>query len=141
MRRILQTVLLAAVCSGIIPVGFAQDPSRSSGSISGILVGKGGMPLEGVRVRAVAVPEPGAADAETSVLVSLGQTDSQGRYLLENVPAGRYYIAAGFVALPTYYPGVTTRSSATVVEVRAGATLSGINFTAAAPSSIGGAIR
>src|SRR5678816_636821 len=57
-----------------------------------------------------------------------GTTDSQGRYKLENVLPGRYYITAGFVDLPTYYPGVSAVSGATVVNVLSGTPVTGINF-------------
>src|SRR5436309_13805621 len=80
------------------------------------------------------------ASGEPQALVSLAQTDSAGHYRLENVPPGRYYIAAGFIAFPTYYPGVTAQSSAVALQVTAGATLTGKDFSSVAPSSIGGSL-
>jgi hypothetical protein len=40
------------------------------------------------------------------VLASLTLTDGSGAYRLENVPPGRYRIAAGLLDAPTFYPGV-----------------------------------
>ena len=37
----------------------------------------------------------GADEARYQATVSLAETDSTGRYQLENVPPGRYYITAG----------------------------------------------
>ena len=61
-------------------------------------------------------------------MVSLTQTDSSGRYRLENVPAGRYYIAAGRVDLPTYYPGTLDMAKGTAVSISSATPLSDIDF-------------
>ena len=140
MSAILKAVLLAAICSTSCIAGSSQVVAPGSGNISGTLTGKDGSPLDHVRVTAMAVADPGAADPETAVLVSLAQTDSRGRYVLENVPPGRYYITAGLVSLPTYYPGVASRANAAVVELSSGANLMGIDFSASPVSSIGGAV-
>src|SRR6185369_8915480 len=57
-------------------------------------------------------------------------------YRLE-VPAGRYYIAAGSVASPTYFPDTTALSAAKTILITAGTTVDGINFSkfVAAPLS------
>jgi TonB family protein len=58
------------------------------------------------------------------------------RYRLENVQAGRYYITAGFLDLPTYYPGVSAMSGATVVSVLSGTPVTGINFAVTNPLGV-----
>jgi hypothetical protein len=71
--------------------------------------------------------EPGQPDG-ASIHASITQTDSAGRYRLENVPPGRYYITAGLIDAPTYYPGVSAFSAATVVVVEGRATKEGVDF-------------
>jgi hypothetical protein len=47
---------------------------------------------------------------------------------LENIPPGRYYITAGRVDFPTYFPGALDMSAGTIVSVTAKATISDMNF-------------
>jgi hypothetical protein len=69
-------------------------------------------------------------DATTEVSTSsLTQTDEQGRYRLENIPPGSYVIAAGRVALPTYYPGTLDMSKGSTVSISASAVVANINIT------------
>jgi TonB family protein len=63
-------------------------------------------------------------------------TDSAGRYRLENIPPGRYYVVAGFVDFPTYYPGVSSVSGATALNVLSGTPITGINFTMASSAGV-----
>ena len=106
---------------------LAQTPSvpTLNGTITGV-VRVGGKPIAGIRVAAV-VP-PGGGELMPSAMLSLGETDSEGRYRLEGVPPGRYYISAGRVDLPTYYPGSTTLSEGSVITVAPGAALTGMDF-------------
>jgi hypothetical protein len=69
----------------------------------------------------------GDSGAATS-LSALAQTDEQGRYRLEGIPVGRYYIAAGRVDLPTFYPGTSDLTKARVFSVTPGGAVSGIDF-------------
>jgi hypothetical protein len=101
-------------------LGVAQlAPGKS---VTGTVRLPGGGPAAGVRVAAMPTNEP-------SVLVSLALTDTNGKYVLEDVPPGRYFIAAGSVAFPTYYPGTFEQSAARVVSItQDGAAFSGIDF-------------
>ncbi len=107
-----------------------QFPGRSqrveTGVVSGQLRSPNGTPAVGVRVAAVALPD---ADVQGGALVSLAETDKDGRYRLENILPGPYYIQAGLIDTPNFYPGVSTMSTAATVRVTAGATVSGMDFT------------
>jgi hypothetical protein len=65
---------------------------------------------------------------ECTVFDALTQTDSSGRYRLA-IPPGRYYIGAGSVNSPKYYPNTTNISSAKAIVVSADSTLEDINFS------------
>ena len=113
----------------------ATRPQRvESGVVTGQLRGPAGTPAIGVRVAATAVPDANAQGG--NALVSLAETDSSGRYRLENVPPGRYYIQAGFIDSPSYYPGVSSVGSATSILVTAGATVDGMDFTMSRPAGV-----
>jgi len=104
----------------------------SPGIVTGRLLTKEGSPAQGVRVSAMVPPDANVP----ATLVSSAETDAAGRYRLENIPPGRYYITAGFIEQPTYYPGVAALSGATAIEVSAGRTISDINFTMAISAGV-----
>jgi hypothetical protein len=101
------------------------------GRVTGVLRNTAGAPAAGVRV--AAKPAVGA-DLGTA-LISLGETDAEGRFTLENVPPGRYQIVAGRIDQPTFYPGTLDAAAGTIVTVVAGETLSGIEFVVAEASA------
>ena len=76
---------------------------NESGTITGVLRNAAGMPAAGVRVGAVQQPESVSDLAGATAMVSIAETDETGRYRLENVPPGRYYIAAGRVDFPSFF--------------------------------------
>src|SRR5262245_46596799 len=78
-------------------------------------------PATGVRVAAMEARDSNGGRTASPVLVSIAQTDSAGRYRLDTIPAGRYYITAGLVDFPTYHPGVTAAAGATILTVSSGA--------------------
>jgi len=90
-----------------------------TGSITGTVRMANGAPASGVRVTAM---REDTTDAALRAMSSLTQTDSTGRYHLDNVPAGRYYIAAGRVDLPTYYPGTLDMTQGTTISISSAAT-------------------
>jgi len=102
------------------------------GTVTGRLLAVNGTPAAGIRIAAVPVPESEDPTA-APVLFGISQTEADGRYRIENIPPGRYYIFAGLIEFPSYYPNATTLDRATAVVVAPGATLSGIDFAMARP--------
>ena len=102
---------------------------QQGGTVTGILRDGAGTPVSGVRVAAVAVPESPAELQSSTAMGAIAETDANGQYRLENVPPGRYYIAAGRLDLPTYYPGTLDMSKGTIVGVTAGSISTQTNFT------------
>jgi hypothetical protein len=109
---------------------FAQGTAlkNENGSITGVLKTSAGQPAVGVRVAAMALPESTLDAVTGAAMASLAATDEAGRYRLENIPPGRYYITAGRVDFPTYFPGALDMSAGTIVSVTAKATITDINF-------------
>ena len=123
------SLLLAMILASILTaVPFAQNPTPANlqlGSIAGILQTIDGKPAANVRISAMSAdsnPQTGTA------LLNIVQTDASGRYKLENVRPGRYYVVAGLVDLPSYFPGVNKQDAATLVTVGAQEAVTGIDF-------------
>jgi hypothetical protein len=94
-----------------------------TGALSGQIRASNGESLRKVRVAVVAVSKSGVPFAEIAV-----ETDADGKYRLDNIPAGPYYVLAGSVDAPTYYPGSTNVGGATIVSIQPGTVLEGIDF-------------
>jgi hypothetical protein len=95
-----------------------QTAKFPAGTVTGVLRTNEGEPMASVRV--AVVPADGT-DAGT-VLQAIVQTDSDGRYRIEDVPPGRYYIMTGRVDSPVFHPGVDDVRRATTIVVSDGAT-------------------
>ena len=80
-------------------------PIQQGGKVTGTLRDNQGTPLPGVRMAAV-TRSAAIEEAPTGVaMAGLAETDELGRFTLEDIPPGRYSIAAGRLDLQTYYPG------------------------------------
>jgi hypothetical protein len=79
------------------------------------------------------MPVPRDGDTGTPTLIGLTLTDSNGRFTLEMIEPGTYYVMAGRIDAPSYYPGVNALSSAKSILVTAGARVSGIDFRTVQP--------
>jgi len=99
-----------------------------SGTVSGVVRTSAGTPAAGVRVSAMVPPDAGVDAAFAASFSALAQTDDEGRYRLEGIPVGRYYIVAGRVDLPTFYPGTGDMMQARIFSIAPGGALSGIDF-------------
>jgi hypothetical protein len=111
----------------LLTQGIPVAPQQT-GTVTGVLKDSDGKPLPGIRMAAVAKPESLAEALASAAMSSIAETDPEGRYKLENVPPGRYFIAAGRLDLQTYFPGTPDIAAAKEVSVTAGATTSGIDF-------------
>jgi Carboxypeptidase regulatory-like domain len=89
---------------------------QGTGVVTGRLVMASGAPAANVRVALAPVDD-------RTQLASITQTDSLGRYRLENVSPGQYHVTAGPVDSPTFLPGTRSRDTAIIISVTAGATL------------------
>jgi hypothetical protein len=110
---------------------FVSPAPAQTGTVSGQLLNERGLPAVGVRVAAMPVPRDGESGVPT--LIGLTLTDNSGRYTLEMIEPGSYYVTAGRVDAPSYYPGVNAASSAKSILVTSGARISGIDFKTAQP--------
>ena len=126
MKFLLLVLLLAAQ--------RPTSPSVGTGTVTGRLLNDDGSPAAGIRVSAM--PSDNANEImSTPILMSQAETGGDGVYRLADVPAGRYYIIAGFVDSPTYYPRGTARTGATPVVVSANVTVTNIDFRIEKPST------
>jgi hypothetical protein len=100
---------------------FAQNAS-----VAGVIRALDGTPTAGIRVAVREVPVLNATSKEA--LARIGQTDRTGHYKLEDILPGRYYITAGLLDSPTYYPGVSSAKEAQIVEVGPGSVLVNLDF-------------
>jgi hypothetical protein len=121
----------------LLSIFLTQGPiaRTQSGVVTGVVRLPDGKAAVGVRVAALVAPDPGRNQGNGSELAAISQTDETGRYHLEDVPAGRYYIVAGRVDSPTYYRGVPGIAGASALSVTAGATLVDIDIVISAESS------
>src|SRR5215471_10643372 len=117
----------------LISLLLVQISSPAAGIVSGAVLSSAGVPAAAVRVYAIPAGDPDAAANAGTVFESLAQTDASGHYRLE-VPAGRYYLAAGSVDSPTYYPNDTSVASGKVITVSAGGIVSDVNFSRYIPA-------
>src|SRR5688572_21986224 len=106
----MKTLLLLA------SLAILQNAPPHSGSVTGRIRAADGSPAAGVDVIARVV----AQNPEKVIFASREQTDTQGRYRLENLPPGRYFITAGLTLSPSYFPGVKTPQEARSVAVAEG---------------------
>jgi hypothetical protein len=113
------------------------SPAQNA-SVVGVVRGLDGTPAAGIRVAAKEVTLPNATSKD-SALARIAQTDNTGQYKLEDIPPGRYYITAGLVDFPTYYPGVSSINEARIVEVGPGAMIVNRDFVLV--RSAGAAVR
>src|SRR5262245_43814113 len=109
-------------------VGMALESTQATtGVISGRVLLPDGRPAIGIRVGAMTIPSSENPTLDSTTLTTSIEADADGRYHLENISPGWYYITAGLINIPTYYPGVRDISGAKAVSVVAAGTVAGID--------------
>ena len=112
----------------------------NGGVVTGQIRLPDGSPAGGIRVSAMSA-NAGITDAGV-FLESLAETDLSGRYRLSGILPGRYYIIAGALDAPTYYPGADSARDARVFEIADGATVGSVDFIVRRwPTSSPGSVR
>lgn len=117
---------------------FLQVNAAPPGVVTGVVRGADGKPTAGVRVYALSARDAAEESNATPALESLAQTDETGRYRLEITP-GRYYIAAGAIGSPTFFPGTSTLTSARVLTVISRAVIDAVDISSFVPAPVAAA--
>ncbi|HEX5000096.1 MAG TPA: carboxypeptidase-like regulatory domain-containing protein [Terriglobia bacterium] len=155
---VLVAVTLLTLISGSVAAQNAQRITRKKGAIEGRVVDDKGAPLRLASVGAFVRRQNSGTTTEWVALAMIGQlfasdvgvpilalsmTDDQGRYRLEDLEPGDYYVGANattrpfdvrFAAgpeidVPIFYPGTSDAALATAVRVPVtGGDLRGIDF-------------
>jgi hypothetical protein len=99
---------------------------RNGGVVTGQIRLPDGSPAAGVRVSAMTANE--ATTDAVVFLEGIAETDLSGSYRLSGISPGRYYIVAGALDAPTYYPGAGSKRDARVLEIADGSSLDSVNF-------------
>src|SRR5689334_13873767 len=71
-----------------------------TGIVTGSIQMESGGPAGGVRVAVIPWDDTTGAN-----LTSLAETDSSGKFRLVDIPQGRYFVIAGRLSSPTFFPG------------------------------------
>ena len=98
------------------------QPQFMPAVLSGRLTTPQGDPLAGMRIIALSTAYPRLD------ISSQAETESNGRFRLENVPPGEYFIVADPFKSPSYFPGTGNRDNSRRVEVTAGAAIGNLDF-------------
>jgi hypothetical protein len=107
-----------------------QQPTQQLGVVTGTIRTRTGTPAAAIRVTAIASGDqsPSTARLERSAI-----TDALGRYRIEDVPPGRYLIAAGNSPHFSYYPGGAVASEARVITINASSIMQNVDFSTLGP--------
>jgi formylglycine-generating enzyme required for sulfatase activity len=127
MKRLVLGSAIGTLLTGAL-VAYGLVPLQAeSGVVAGKILTTAGSPAVLVAVVALDASRAIGGTTAGSHAVRAAETDSSGSYRL-HLPPGRYYIIAGAIESPTYYPGVPFEAGATVVGIAAGATVNGVDF-------------
>ena len=112
----------------LISLLLTQAPTRQQlggGVVAGEIRLPDGRAAAGVLVRTAVVAGTAANGA---VVLRRSMTDESGRYRIENIPVGTYYIAVGEGDTATYYPGTSNLADARTVTIVPKSILQAVDF-------------
>jgi TonB family protein len=110
------------ILSIVVLAAALIQPQSTPAVLSGRLTTPQGDPVSGVRVIALSTAYPRLD------ISSQTETESNGRFRLDNVPPGEYFIVADPFDFPSYFPGTGNRDDSRRVAVPAGATIGNLDF-------------
>ncbi|MFQ5706197.1 MAG: carboxypeptidase regulatory-like domain-containing protein [bacterium] len=120
-------------------IDFALDPR---GSISGTVTDQvTEQPIAGAAVQAFLQTTDVAVASSPDVVGFRAETDDQGNYTIENLPAGKYIVRAvaeGY--LPEFFEEKARKDEATILAIEDNTQLTGIDFTLEMGGSISGQV-
>jgi hypothetical protein len=126
----------------MLALASALDASNNLGcpisgkSVRGTVTDAFGNPLEGATVLAQADPYDDSATWRTAT------SDAQGSYVIDDLPAGSYYVAAVMQPyIVEFHDGVRWPDKATPVEVAKGASASDVDFSLEIGGTISGVVE
>jgi len=148
MQPAAKTLISLAAILAVATVARPQTPAPAARPGTAVITGQlktvEGNPADEVRVSALAAP-PEAVRPEEGIRAQDGiqyylapppirtvLTDKEGRYRINNLPPGRYLVAAGLPGQDTYYPDAIDAHGAKVVTLTSDATASA-DFALTAP--------
>jgi hypothetical protein len=111
-----------------------QAVPQGRGLVTGTVRSNTGNPAARVRVYAMTYRDGAEAATAPPALESQVETDLSGKYSLD-LPPGRYYIASGSLAAPTYYPGTSDITAARILTVAANGVTPNIDFGSFVPAN------
>lgn len=138
VQRIFVALAILAVAGGASAQAPVAPSRPGTAVVTGQLKTVEGKPADEVRVSALQAPPPNVKPEDgiqyyiAPPPVRTVMTDKDGRYRINNLAPGRYFVAAGVPGQDTYYPDATDGYGATVVTLTPDAT-STVDFTLVAP--------
>jgi len=124
-------IAMMLLCVALLVLqGIPVRPSEG-GAITGVIRTATGQPAIGVRVTALSRPDSPNDALDGAAMAAVAQTDATGRYRLENVAPGQYYVSSGRLDLPTFYPGTLEMLLGTPLRITPGLLVSDIDFAIA----------
>ena len=117
---------------------LADILTKSDGGVSGRIVDDHGDPVVGIRLDLIPVDAIDLDNASKRVILSHSEkTGKEGLYRFENIPPGQYYFGfdldnptrTDYPYPRTYFPGTPDRARATILKLRDGEKLPGIDLS------------